>query len=100
MEETKSQKSYVDEVEHLTKRICKVHLYDTLKFVVCVGAIGACAEIALLTHSTQTRKIALVGAVSTGVVHISAGKMLNKKKQKLREKRTQLLKHRNQYSKA
>ena len=102
MEENKSQESVekVNEVRHLTKKICKVHLYDTLKYVACVGAIGACAEIALLTNSSQTRKIALGGAVSAGVIHISSGKMLNKKKQKLLEQRAQILKQLNQYSKA
>jgi len=102
MEEMKSQKlsEKFEEYKCLSNKICRVHLYDTLKFLACIGVIGACCEIALFSNSNKVRSTALATAACVGLSNAGLGHLLNKKKQKLSEQRTQVLKEYAQLSKA
>ena len=102
MEKTKSQTNSekIKEYERLSKKICKVHLYDTLRFLVCASAVWAFGEHAIFTHSSQARKLHGTMAVVSGLICVGTGHLLNKKKQKLAEQEIQIRKQLNQCSKA
>ena len=102
MEEIKSQENddRLNEIHHLTKQICKIHLYDTLKTIACMSALLGCGEVALFNNSTHVRKTALATAVCVGLSSVGVGRLLDKKVQKLDEQRTQVLKEYVQLSKA
>ncbi|MBO7483625.1 MAG: hypothetical protein J6T55_00675 [Alphaproteobacteria bacterium] len=99
MEETESQKRKIEEYKSLTKKIRRVYLYDTLKTIMCMGALFGCGELALFTHSNNVRKTALATAVCAGLASVGTKRLLDKKSQKLTEQRTQVLKEYAQLSK-
>ena len=102
MEETKSQEcsEKIKEYESLSKKVCRLHLYDTFRVILCMAAIIACIKPALFTYSDKKRAATLGTVAGVGILNVGVKHRLNKKKQKIDEQKTQLLKEYFQLSKA